>query len=341
MYVAPNSYRPISFYEDYLPNTVLKTAQDSIRHSQVTRDRLKQFKNNKNTYLDYQLSISEARNLKRNDVTSIFNGRVYADTLTHENDSVPLLFLKYSAVFPYSGLPYGNAWWKNAAGYLAGEPWGWHELDIHGAVHVILHAKTKEPLGVLLAQHNHHRTHLRSIDFKWPDDDRVKISNAVRSNEPYLISDDHSTRYEPTIGNPEDIAALYERTWVRPLSAGYDRIIAPEDGARKIPSKLELLTLDDPLYTSVMELGDQRKIFGFWSSWFREGPPGINYYTHPALKNLADLSAFWYIDRTDDQFFNLLEDTPRDLSQHTFGPALDHQKRSLLKAIKQVIMERK
>ena len=90
-----------------------------------------------------------------------------------------------------------------------------------------------------------------------------------------------------------------------------------------------LLSLDDPLYTAWIPLGNIEKIWGFWETWYRRGPPGIDFYTLGALKNLADLSAFWFIDPTDKDFFRLVEKDFDDLENYDLVPALAHQRRRL------------
>lgn len=337
VYVSPRSYLPIGFYEDYLPKTVLKHESGRVVSRQVSRERLNRYRNTTDHVLDYTVRPARARALTRSRVTPTLYGRVYADTLANGRDTVPLLFLKYSPVFPYSGLPDGISGWKEAGVWAMANPWGWHELDIHGAVHVVLHAPTRRPLGLLLAQHNHHRTWLRAMDFPWPDDDRVRVAFAVRSNEPYLITRRRGTRFEPTVGNPRNIPALFERTLFRPLSAGYDRILGPEDGARKVTTRLRLLPLEDPLYTSTMNLGDRLTLVGVRTTWFRAGPPGMDYYAHPSLINLADLLAFWNINRNDDRFFRRLADQPRDFETFDAAPLLRLQSRKTLREIRMIL----
>ena len=57
---------------------------------------------------------------------------------------------------------------------LIGDPHGWHELDIHCAIHIILEGNTHQPLGVLLAQHNHHRIFLADLTAFWFIDPKDK-----------------------------------------------------------------------------------------------------------------------------------------------------------------------
>lgn len=276
-FVAPSSYHPLDFYEDYVSSSRIENPAGEVLVDNPERTDLVDTRYPKNTHLNYMKSPDELLQWTEPSSTPVY-GRIYADTITSNGDTLPLLFLKYNLSFPYSGLPAGNNWWKETSSNIAGNPWAWHELDIHGAVSVILHGSTREPLGVLLAQHNHHKTYLRNLDFDWPESDRVTISYAIRSNEPYLITENDTSRLESTVGNPTDIIALYEQTWLRPLSAGYDQILSPGDGAIEVPTELELLSHDDPLYTTTLELGDRYKILGYLPTWFREGPPGIDYY---------------------------------------------------------------
>ncbi len=328
-FVAPTSYHPIDFYENYLPSSRIETPSGEIIIDDPNRKDLFDTGYPKGTHLNYMKSSDELLQWAEPSLTPVY-GRIYADTITSNGDTLPLLFLKYNLSFPYSGLPAGNNTGRELAANLAGDPWGWHELDIHGAVSVILHGSTREPLGVLLAQHNHHKSHLRSLDFVWPKSDRVTISYSIRSNEPYLITENDTSRFESTVGNPADILSLYEKTWIRPLSAGYDRILSPADGAVKVPTELELLPLDDPLYTTTLDLGDRYKLLGYLPTWFREGPPGINYYAPPSLKDLGDLTSFWYIDSTDKEFFRLLQDTNKIFHKENLKPILDLQRRKFI-----------
>ena len=310
-----------------------RESSHTTQYQQVSREILQDIQFSPKLYLDYRVSARTARGLKVKDVHSEIYGRIYTDNLISGDLKIPLIFLKYSPVFPYSGLPAEIGSIKRLGSRLIGDPHGWHELDIHGAIHIVLNGYTQVPLGVLLAQHNHHRIYLAGKDFKWPDDNRVSISFSQFSNEPYLLKDDSSYRLERTVGNPMNIAYLFGVTDKAPLGAGLDKIFSKKGGAREMPSKLVLLLLSDPLYKGWIPLGNIEKIWGLWKSWYRRGPPGIDFYTIGALKNLADLTAFWFIDPTDKKFFALLEENFRSFDDYDLTEVLIHQRHRLAKAL--------
>lgn len=336
IYVTPYSFRPMSFYDNYLPRTDLYRGNQRVATS-PGRERLIQVHRRTGYHLDVRPSAERALNFRPPEIEPTLYGRMYGDTLFHGGDSVPLLFLKYSAVFPYSGLAYGTSSWKYYGTYLLGDPVAWHEGDIHGAIHVILHAPSRKPLGILVAQHNHHRVYLRGRDFEWPSDNNVDVSYATYANEPYLVEGRTKPFYKRTVGNPGDIETLYGREgYGLSMKSGYDHILPPEAGAEKVNYSLELIPHDDPLYRSRIPLGDRYAIWGIWGSWFREGPPGMDYYAPGWMKNLADLTAYWNINPEDDKFFQLYSNHRLSLDAEP-GPVMDYQRQRLLRQFNRLI----
>jgi len=335
IFVAPKSYIPISFYQDYLLQCVVRQRKKrrTIHYQQVSRPLLQDIQFSPSLYLDYRVSVKVARRFDVKDVHPEIYGRIYTDVLPTSSLNIPLIFLKYSLIFPYSGLPTKTGRLKRLGSHLIGDPHGWHELDIHGAIHIILEGNTHKPLGVLLAQHNHHRIYLAGKDFKWPDDNRVSISFSQYSNEPYLMENNAPYRLERTVGNPMHIAYLFGVTDKAPLGAGLDKIFSKKGGAKEVPVELVLLPLNDPLYTAWIPMGNIEKIWGLWKTWYRRGPPGIDFYTMGSLKNLADLTAFWFIDPKDQRFFALLEENFRDFEDYDLIPVLIHQRQRLATAL--------
>ncbi len=328
-WLAPSSYGPIDFYEDYLPRCVLRDADAGRRvvADTVTRGDLVRVQNTAHYYLDYTLPQYEAIAEPKRGMASPVYGRIYEDTIALPGGSTQtLLFLKYSFVFPYSGLPREIAGWKRFVGAMIGDPNAWHELDIHGAVHVVLSAHDRKPVGVLLAQHNHHRVFLAGDDFAWPANDRVPIGFAQFSNEPYLLLPEDTVRREPAAGNPMEMEWIFGRSKRAPLMGGYDVVYGVRGGAVHIPLRLVLLPLDDPLYVATISLGDRPKIWGVYETWFQAGPPGINYYTLPALKNLGDLFLFWRAAPRDDHYFRLVAKHVRGWDDYDLAPILEYQR---------------
>ncbi len=336
IYIAPGSYKPMNFYQDYLTNCNLRSAKSKGGIQTVSPDRklLKQIQYNTDKHLDYQLSPNQALALNIKDLQPTVYGRIYTDILTHGDNSISLIFLKYSLVYPYSGLPAKIGLIRGIASAIIGNQKGWHQLDIHGAIHVVLNGVTNEPIGLVLAQHNHHRVLLGGKDFIWPESKRVSISVAQYSNEPYLLPSGRSYFLEPASGNPINVDFLFGKSNKVPLNGGFDKVFSVEGGAVEIPTNLELLPLDDPLYTAWILLGDRRKVLGLWETWYMRGPPGINFYTFPELKNMADLMAFWLSEPSDKKFFNLMKEHVHSFSDYDLLPVLKHQKVKLLKALK-------
>ncbi|MFC1516611.1 hypothetical protein ACFL7E_07635 [Thermodesulfobacteriota bacterium] len=335
IHIAPGSYKPMNFYQDYLPDCRLRGVKKGAGNPAVepTHRLLKQVQFDSNLYLDYRLTPEEALAVNIRDFRPTIYGRIYTDSLSEGDRTVTLVFLKYSLVYPFSGLPAEIGLLRRIGGSIIGNRKGWHELDIHGSIHVVLDGKVDKPVGLILAQHNHHRVLLAGRDFRWPEKDRVSISVAQYSNEPYLLPSGTSYRLAPATGNPMNVEFLFGKSERVPFNGGYDKIYSVEGGAVEIPTNLELLPLDDPLYTAWIPLGNRHKIFGLWETWYMRGPPGIDFYTFPELKNMADLMAFWLVEPSDKTFFSLMKEHVRSFSDYDLLPVLKYQKTRLLNAL--------
>jgi hypothetical protein len=331
VYIAPESYLPINFYQDYVPNCVVRSLKNrrGIVHDHIDKALLNRIKEDLDLYLDYGIPADEALTFTSERVTPTIYGRIYSDILESGGKRISLTFLKYSLVFPYSGLAAKTKAWKSFGSRIIGDPKAWHELDIHGAIHIILAGDDKRPIGVLLAQHNHHRVFLIGRDIEWPADNRISVSIAQYSNEPYLLPKTENVRLERVVGNPMHIEYLFGLSDRVPIDGGMDKVFSPDAGAREVSLQMELLPTDDALYTAWIPLGDRIKVFGFWETWYMRGPPGIDFYTLGPLKNLGDLMAFWFIDPKDRKFFELVKEHIRSIDDYNFQPILAHQKERL------------
>lgn len=308
VYIHKESYKPLDFYNSYLRDTFLKKSGyfDKTVNKDVTKELLDTYHRQPLYYLDYQVKYIES--LKAVPEMVPIYGRVYKSKLKDQE----LTFLKYNLVFPYSGLPENVAWYKKLGSHLLGQPKAWHELDIHGAIHVVLHEEAV--VAVVLAQHNHHKTYLV--------DEVPNITFSKYSNEPYLTLDGNH-RLERTVGNPLDMDFLLGVTDKVPLTGGYDDIPSVEDSFL-LESYVELLPLDDPLYTSTMSLGDRAKILGIFNTFYMEGPPGIDYYTLPQLLDLSHLMAFWYID-IEPEYLSIYSNLELSFTNFDISELLDYQ----------------
>lgn len=305
VYVSKNSYMPISFYKDYLPNTKLKKSSffNKVINDKTSKKDLYKYAKNSEYFLDLGISYKEAIKKRVGEITPTFYGRVYSDTLKSENGDLDLIFLKYNFCFPYSGLPSSLKLSQKIITRLVKNRFSWHELDIHGAVHIVLNGNSREVLGVLINQHNHHKSYVKGLDFLMPLGNRLEIVISEYSNEPYLYLD-KSGSYEKTAGLPKELAYLYGNVEDGGILAAKDYLPSIEE-ALEVEMEIEILKEGDPLYNAEMLLGKKEKLFGLIRLWYLDGPPGIDYYSLPELKNLADLFSFWYLKPEDDEFFEL------------------------------------
>ncbi len=327
VFVDPASYHPLDFYKDYLPYTTAHLKDRKIK--QLDAASLATYAKEGESYLDFQMSYKDYLGKEVSAEPVPIYGRIYEDELEVDGTSKRLLFLKYNLVFPYSGLPAGLSGSKEFFSAVIGPSNAWHELDIHGAVQIVLDAERLEPVGVLLAQHNYQRSYILA-ELEWPADDHLSITYATRSNEPYLSLGE--TRYERTVGNPLDLPYLLGLTDKQPLSAGMDKIIGLGESV-EIPVTLTQLSLTDPLYTSELLLGNKDRIWGIFTTWYRMGPPGMDFYAPPSLENLADLFAFFYKNSTSPTIKKFYAEAKnwKSFSFENMDPVILAQKKLLLK----------
>jgi len=331
IFLSPDSYRPMDFYADYLPNTRAYNESGELSATEVTREVLRRMQDSESSYLRF---LDDAAAMlppspEAMSLTPTAYGRIYTDIVPGSERE--LLFLKYSFVFPYSGLPARMSDWKHTAARLVGEPVDWHQLDIHGSIYVVLDAESTEPVAVMLSQHHHARVFWPEDIPSWPGDDGVQVGFAAFSNEPHLMSPNGRQRWAPAAGDPSQVEFILGLTDKVPLTSGRDLVPGPRDGAVEIHPTLALLEQDDPLYTARLHLGERRTLWG-WGLiplFFMAGPPGIDFFTYPELRNLSDYMAFWNIDPNDDELLTLYRNHFTSMTELDAGPILEVQHRRL------------
>ena len=295
IYLSEDSLVPIDFYQEYLPNNVLKNYRGKIIAKKISRTRLKATERTAGYHLDYQGEFKKCilpECAKK--VRSIY-GRVFYENMLppkkYQNEvKIPFIVLKYNLVFAASGLPHKMSWYKNFGTALIGDREVWHELDIHGAIQILISKKTGIPEILLLAQHNHFRSYAINKDILLPKDNRIEICIAERSNEPYPCAAEN--KLFRTVGNPNKIEFVLGGK-APFFDGGYDSVKAKQNSVEQ-KLQLKFLPSRDPLYTSWIALGDKKKIFGIIPSFFRDAPPGINMNTTPKLKKYTDIAKVWY-----------------------------------------------
>ncbi|VAX23225.1 hypothetical protein MNBD_NITROSPINAE03-1964 [hydrothermal vent metagenome] len=326
-FIAPGGLYPIDFYADYLPRSVVRNqlAGGDIVDTSPTRKYLKSIERRYGLYLDYQ-------GPENFDSEPIVYARVYYESAPLVRGSgvrnVKFTFIKYNFVFLRSGLPARLPFYKKALAWMAGDLEKWHELDIHGAVIVALINKNGQltPTALTLGQHNNFRTYLFGRDIPLPEDGRPKVSFALRSNEPYPAPEGYQPVGQRAVGNPADFSYVIDGGGWH-LSSGVDLVFGPESGAREIEPVIRHLPDRDPLYVSWIPLGDRLKIFGIFNSFYRAGPPGMDLFTWPELKEYNKTMMFWFVDDGDEKAASLFSRYMAGFGREELKPILEYNGR--------------
>jgi hypothetical protein len=304
--VHPGGADPVDFYGDYLPCTAMRFWPGGAQAGQpVSRELLLDHRTSRTAYLDFDPFCFRER---KRSVPPVY-GRVYRERVSFPASggrvARDLVFLKYNVVFPLSGLAAEIPLLPRLLLVLPGLDAGdWHELDNFAAVHVVLDEQ-ENPVALLLAQHNHHRTYLLRKDLELPEDGRPAFDVAVRSNEIY-----------PSSTSPKPVRhrvvpwSLYLDFLLsgenRPFFSAHDITRGPAAGGREVGTRLEILNPCDPLYRSEMLLGEPRPFMGRYIG--RDGPPGSDYYSIPALVPLGTLLQFSYLQDGDAEDIAVVRD---------------------------------
>ena len=322
---------PIDFYRDYLPHTVLRRyPEKSVVTEKVTPEVLDANRDNKGVYLDFQAERYRAAGLGRRvgkeeegiplaTRMPVVYGRIIREQVSFPveggiSSAFPITFLKYNAVVAVSGLPAGLPKGYDLLLRIAGfSPEEWHDLDNFVVVHVVLDEE-KQPMAVILSQHNSHRTYLVDAQITLPLDGRMLFDVALRSNEVYPASDSP---------DPVRHRAIRGNRYLKYLLSGMDRPFLSADdvtqglmgGGKEIPYEMVFLSPCDSFYTARILLGEPRRLFGRYIG--RDGPPGADYYAIPPLLPLGNLLMFGYLRDGDPEDIRMVEE------------AVDEEKKSI------------
>ena len=306
-FLPPGSAPPVDFYRDYLPCTTMRLYPDGVLiGGEVTRELLLSRRRDRRAYLDLD---EECVSGKRGGLPALY-GRVYRERVSFPDggggeETFTLTFLKYNIVSAVSGLAAELPRLHRLLLLFPGlDAESWHELDNFAAVHIVLDEKL-EPLAVVIAQHNHHRTYLISRDVALPADGRLAFDVAKRSNEIYLSSDAAFSQRHRVVQWSLQLEYLLSGR-EKPFFSAWDVTWGPRAGGREGTFDLKVLSPCDPLYISEMLLGEPRPFFGKYIG--RDGPPGSDYYNVPALLPLGRMLKFGYLHDGDPSDIALVEE---------------------------------
>jgi hypothetical protein len=296
-YIALGQEPFLDFYRDYIAHGALKTDAGTLRD--VTPEVLNEFRNNPDVVFTHEPSSAPSR--------QVVYGRVDYDSLRLEDGrDIRLTFLTYNAVFRTSGLPVGIALWQRLLLGLLADTGNWHQLDNYISATIAL-LPDETPVAVTLQQHNYQRTYILRRDMSLPGDGRIKVDAAISSNE--LYPHHAEVRQHRCASFLTPAAARWILTAKdRPMLGAVDET----HGEREVDYELLFLPQTDAFYTFRGMLGEPRRLP------HRDGPPGADFNTIPALKPRAvAMVAFYMRGQDDTQYVELLE----QWSDHIFsGP---------------------
>ncbi|MBI4537043.1 MAG: hypothetical protein HY712_03695 [candidate division NC10 bacterium] len=280
-FLASGQPGPVDFYADYIAHGELRDEAGRLVSQQVTREILNAFKSNPGAVFTYRP--------QRGPTQPRAYGRIDKETVTVPTEAGPaaesFTFLTYNLVFAVSGLPAGLAPWKDALVRLFASPEDWHQLDHYISATIALDAWLS-PVAVTLQQHNHMHTFLLGADIPLPADCRILLEVAIRSNELYPHADGRMKHRAVPMPDPATMRYLMsgER---RPVLAADDLT----DNHIEVAPVLAFLRPEDAFYSFQGFLGERR-----WPRQ-RDGPPGADYNTLPALKPKAmQMLAYYWRD---------------------------------------------
>lgn len=139
IFISPQGLGPVDFYEDYLPHAELVDHRGRVASRRVNRNLLKSFERSPGFQLRYQGRDSFCKGAACKGRRTRGYGQVhYGDVDLGEGARLHFSVLKYNFVFPYSGLPARLSRVQEWLSGFVGNPDYWHELDIHGAIHIFV-----------------------------------------------------------------------------------------------------------------------------------------------------------------------------------------------------------
>ncbi len=267
---------PISFYADYIAQGTLLDGKGQVISNKVSSTILNTQKNDPGAVFKHVPNGSRP-------TTPVMLGRIDRVSLARsDGGKMTVKVLTYHAVFRSSGLVAGLGTVK--AGFLSvlADLNDWHQLDHYTAVSVVL-GPDDQPIALMVQQHNYNRTYLIGEAVEPATDGRLAVDVAIRSNELYPHRPGRFVHPAVRFLDTDSFRYMLGVT-DRPFLAAED-VTDPE---HELDYALEFLPPDDAFYTFKGFLGERRGLPG------RDGPPGADYNTLPALKPLSSQIVMGY-----------------------------------------------
>ncbi len=262
VFVGDQQQGPVDFYQQYIANGSLRVNGKKI-DGPITQKVLNSVIDNADAMFKYHGSANPGG-------SAVIYARYDQDTLSFKGTNYPLTFLTYNMVFPTSGMLQGLGAINSAALAIAGNLTDWHQLDHYVGLSIALYRD--RAVAVMLQQHNYQTTYIFGHNIKLPEDHRIAVDIAMRSNELYLHNPDRVEHPALSFTTADNIEFLLTGN-NKPFMAGFDIT----HGQRELNYRLTALPQTDAFYQFKGHLGKSRLLPG------RDGPPGADYVTLPGL----------------------------------------------------------
>ncbi|MGB0631659.1 MAG: hypothetical protein ACPGRZ_13295 [Alphaproteobacteria bacterium] len=272
---------PIRFYEDYIAQGRLLARDGSVIADDVTPSLLNAHR--EDPYVVFEHIPTKA------DTGRVMYGRIDRERFALGGRDREFTFLTWTAVFRVSGVAAGISALQGFGLALAGDLHDWHQLDHYTAVTLALD-ETNTPVAAMFQQHNYLQTVLFGVDAPFPEDGRIGVDVALRSNEFFPHRAGRTVRRAGSFMSPE---------LARYLTSGKDAPFRHADDitdpVTEVAYELSFLPPSYAFYMFKGFLGEKRLLPG------RSGPPGASYNTLPAFKPLhRQMIAFHWRDGDPD-----------------------------------------
>ena len=264
LFMARGLEPPIRFYEDYIAQGRLIARDGKVLSAAVSTDILNRYREDPHVVFEHIPSKAPTR--------PEMLGRVDRETFDLGGKSRSFTYLTWNATFRTSGIAAGISAWKGFMLGIGGDLIDWHQLDHYTAVTVALD-ENRKPVAVMFQQHNYRRTYIVGADMKWPDDDRIGVDVAMRSNEFCAHKPARTVRRAASFLSADTVEYL-----VTGRAAPFRIANDITDPAIEIDYTLTFLPQTDAFFTFKGFLGEKRLLPG------RSGPPGADYNTLPDRK---------------------------------------------------------
>ena len=303
IFLSQGAPGPIDFYRDYIAHGTLRDENGHVLSTETGSELLNSVRDTLAVFSHEPPGVAPH---------PVVYGRIDRERFEFGRRTRVFTFLTYTLVFRHSGIPAGISPGRAFVLGLIGDLEDWHQLDHYTAFTLALDEDLR-PRVALFQQHNYMRAYVLGARegpgrLVLPAHGRASIDVAVRSNELYPHRAGRTQRRAASSLSPGTARYLIH-------GEGTSFLVAPDitDPVREIDPPLAYLAPADAFYTFRGWLGERRQLPG------RDGPPGADYNTLPALKErwVQMIVFHWW---EDDPAYVDWVGKAAESGSHTFPP---------------------